>query len=90
MLEAAQTDVRWITPSAGSLRVGKHPVDAMLDIALADGLTTEFFAAPANASLAHLKDIIGQVWVLVSVSDGGAHTRLLTARCFPADALITR
>lgn len=67
--------------------LGKHPVDAMLDIAVADGLRTEFFAAPPNVSNVHLKEIVDNPWVLFGVSDGGAHTKFLTAGRYPTETL---
>ena len=67
--------------------LGKHPVDAMLDIAVVDKLETEFFAAPPNVSKTHLKEIIDNPWVLFGVSDGGAHTKFLTAGRYPTEAL---
>lgn len=66
---------------------GKHPVDAMLDIAVTDGLKTEFFAAPPNVSMVHLQEIIDNPWVLFGVSDGGAHTKFLTAGRYPTETL---
>jgi N-acyl-D-amino-acid deacylase len=66
----------------------KHPVDAMLDIAVADGLKTDFFAAPPNVSLDHLKEIVSDPYILLGVSDGGVHTKFLTAGRFPTEALI--
>ena len=67
---------------------GKHPVDAMLDIVVADDLKTEFFSMPPNQSLDHLREIIDNPYVLFGVSDGGAHTKFLTAGRFPTEALI--
>ena len=66
---------------------GKHPVDAMLDIAVADGLATEFFAAPPNVSVDHLREIVADPYVLFGVSDGGAHTKFLTAGRYPTETL---
>jgi len=66
---------------------GKHRVDAMLDIAVADELKTEFFAAPPNVSLEHLAEIVANPWVLFGVSDGGAHTRFLTAGRYPTETV---
>jgi len=65
---------RWLDHTVGQVAeaLGKHPVDAMLDIAVADGLATEFFAAPPNVSLQHLKEIVSDPYVLLAVSDGGA------------------
>ncbi len=66
---------------------GKHPVDAMLDIAVADGLATEFFAAPPNVSVDNLREIVADPYVLFGVSDGGAHTKFLTAGRYPTETL---
>ena len=84
----AETE-RWKDHTIGQVAetLGKHPVDAMLDIAVADGLRTEFFAAPPNVSLANLKDIIDDPYVLFGVSDGGAHTKFFTAGRYPTETL---
>lgn len=80
---------RWRDHTIGQIAesLGKHVVDAMLDIAVADGLATEFFAAPPNVKLEHLKEIIADPFVLLGVSDGGAHTRFLTAGRYPTETL---
>ncbi|MBN9561327.1 MAG: amidohydrolase family protein [Alphaproteobacteria bacterium] len=84
----AETE-RWKDHTIGQVAeaLGKHPVDAMLDIAVADGLRTEFFAAPPNVSLENLKDIIDDPYVLFGVSDGGAHTKFFTAGRYPTETL---
>jgi N-acyl-D-amino-acid deacylase len=68
-------------------KMGKDPVDAMLDIAVADGLRTLFYANPPNVSLVHLKEIVDNPYVLFGISDGGAHTKFLTAGRFPTETL---
>ncbi|MFL5289859.1 MAG: amidohydrolase family protein [Rhodopila sp.] len=80
---------RWLDHTVGQVAeaLGKHPVDAMLDIAVADGLRTEFFAAPPNVSMVHLKEIVDDPYVLFGVSDGGAHTKFLTAGRYPTETL---
>jgi len=67
--------------------LGKHPVDAMLDIAVADKLKTEFFAKPPNVRLDYLREVIDNPYVLLGVSDGGAHTKFLTAGRYPTETL---
>ncbi|MBM3490748.1 MAG: amidohydrolase family protein [Alphaproteobacteria bacterium] len=67
---------------------GKHIVDAMLDIAVADGLRTEFFAAPPNVRTDYLAEVVANPWVLFGVSDGGAHTKFLTAGRYPTETLV--
>ena len=66
---------------------GKHPVDAMLDIAVADGLRTLFFAAPPQGASDLLKEIVQYPHMLLGVSDGGAHTKFLTAGRYPTETL---
>jgi N-acyl-D-aspartate/D-glutamate deacylase len=68
-------------------RRGVHPVDALLDIAVSDGLRTQFFSLPANASLQGFTDLMSDPWIIPGVSDGGAHTRFLTAGRYPTDAI---
>jgi len=68
-------------------RRGVHPVDALLDIAVADGLRTQFYSLPANAGLEGFSDLMTDPWVIPGVSDGGAHTRFLTAGRYPTDAI---
>lgn len=68
-------------------KMGKHPVDVMLDIAVEEGLETEFFAAPPNGKIEHLKEIVDDPYVLFGVSDGGAHTKFLTAGRYPTETI---
>ena len=68
---------------------GKHPVDAMLDVAVADGLRTTFYGAPNGVANTGLAEILANEFAIPGVSDGGAHTRFLTAGRFPTE-LITR
>ena len=66
---------------------GKHPVDAMLDIAVADRLATLFFTAPPQGDSGLLKEIVQYPHMLFGVSDGGAHTKFLTAGRYPTETL---
>jgi len=81
---------QWLDHTIGLVaeKTGKHPVDAMLDIAVQDELKTEFFTMPPNQSLENLQEIIDNPYVLYGVSDGGAHTKFLTAGRYPTEALI--
>jgi N-acyl-D-amino-acid deacylase len=69
-------------------KLGKHPVDAMLDIAVHDKLKTEFFAAGTNTWPGYMKEIVDNPYVLFGVSDGGAHTKFLTAGRYPTETII--
>jgi N-acyl-D-aspartate/D-glutamate deacylase len=81
---------RWLDHTIGLVaeKTGKHPADALIDIVVADSLKTEFFSMPSNQSLAYLKEIVDNPYVLFGVSDGGAHTKFLTAGRYPTETLI--
>ena len=66
---------------------GKHPVDAMLDIAVADRLRTLFYASPPQGTSDLLREIVQYPHMLFGVSDGGAHTKFLTAGRYPTETL---
>ena len=66
---------------------GKHPVDVMLDIAVADRLRTTFYAEPLYTNGALLKEILDYPWTIPGVSDGGAHTKFLTAGTYPTELI---
>ncbi len=68
---------------------GKHPVDALLDLALDEGLQTEFSHSltPGSEDEEALEGLIQErithPYGHISVSDGGAHTRFLTQSQWP-------
>lgn len=80
---------QWLdhTLSLAAEKMGKHPVDVMLDMAVEENLETEFFAAPPNGRIDYLKEIVDDPYVLFGVSDGGAHTKFLTAGRYPTETL---
>jgi N-acyl-D-aspartate/D-glutamate deacylase len=69
-------------------QLGKDPVDVLLDIAIADGLRATFFSLPSNAGLDGFRDLMLDPWIIPGVSDGGAHTRFLTAGRYPTETII--
>ena len=66
-------------------RMGKHPVDAMLDIAVADGLAAEFYSAPVNTGFQSFKEIARSEVTIPGVSDGGAHTKFFMGGVYPTE-----
>ena len=64
---------------------GKHPLDAFLDVALAENLQTEFVhpAEMTEQNEGTREGWINHPYSHVSVSDGGAHTRYLTLSNWP-------
>ncbi len=81
---------QWLdyTLSHAGQKTGKHPVDFMLDLAVEEDLKTEFFAAPPNGKIEHLREIVEDPYVLFGVSDGGAHTKFLTAGRYPTETIV--
>jgi N-acyl-D-amino-acid deacylase len=72
---------------AGKL-MDKHPVDAMLDIAVADGLATEFYSAPVNTDIEGFQEVVGSELTIPGVSDGGAHTKFFMGGVYPTEFLM--
>jgi N-acyl-D-amino-acid deacylase len=67
----------------------KHAVDAMLDIACADGLNAEFYTPPINVRLDHMAEMITHdALPIFGVSDGGAHTKFFTGGRYATEALV--
>lgn len=84
-----EANKKWLdhTLALAGQKMGKHPVDVMLDMAVEEGLKTEFFAAPPNGKIEHLREIVDDPYVLFGVSDGGAHTKFLTAGRYPTETI---
>lgn len=80
---------QWLDHTVGLVaeKTGKHVVDAMLDIVVADNLETEFFSMPPNTRLDFLQEIVDNPYIFFGVSDGGAHTKFLTAGRYPTETL---
>ncbi len=68
-------------------RTGKHPVDAMLDVAVADDLRTEFYAPGPNQNMELMKEMLDYPYLIPGVSDGGAHTKFFTGGQYPTEML---
>ena len=61
---------------------GKHPVDVMLDLAVADDLRTEFYAPGPNQNMDYMKEMLDYPW-LIPASPTAARTPSFS----PADAI---
>jgi len=85
----SEKNKKWLdhTLALAGEKMGKHPVDVMLDMAVEEDLKTEFFAASPNGRIDYLKEIVDDPYVLFGVSDGGAHTKFLTAGRYPTETL---
>jgi N-acyl-D-aspartate/D-glutamate deacylase len=58
-------------------RGGQHPVDAWLDLVVADGLDVEFLAGLLNTDERVVGDLIVHPLTLITLSDAGAHLSLM-------------
>ena len=63
--------------------VGKHPLDAFLDLAIDEELETEFSHVFQTQNREAVEKSIINPYCHVSVSDGGAHTRYMTNSTWP-------
>src|SRR5215469_11424509 len=77
-----------LTLRKAAAQAGKHPVDVMLDIAVSEDLKTEFFAPAINQNAELMKELIDYPYLAFGVSDGGAHTKFLTAGRWPTEGII--
>jgi N-acyl-D-aspartate/D-glutamate deacylase len=77
-----------LTLAAAGEKLGKHYVDAMLDLAVSERLRTEFFAPAHNTRLDLQTEVAKYPYAIPGVSDGGAHTKFLTAGVYPTEYLI--
>ena len=66
---------------------GKHVIDAMLDLAVADNLQALFVTAPRPNDMAAMKEMANSAFALPGVSDGGAHTKFITLGRYPTEFL---
>ena len=70
-------------------RQQQHPIDVMLDLALADNLKTTFLTPPRSTDMSEMKEVATSPFALPGISDGGAHTKFLTGGAYPTEFLAT-
>ncbi len=68
-------------------REGKHPLDAMLDIAVMGDLKVGFATKMIETPPESMKEIANSPVALPGVSDGGAHTKFVTTARYPTEML---
>jgi len=85
---AATEPFRDLTLGEVAAREGKHVIDALLDLSVADELRTVFFVRGRNtAPPEYLREVARYPWALPGVSDGGAHTKFFTGGTYPTEFL---
>lgn len=68
-------------------RLGRHPIDAMLDLSVAENLRTEWISPPINDDPDKTRALFDSPFTVPGTSDGGAHVKFLTAGTYPTDFL---
>ena len=66
---------------------GVTPLDVLLDLSLADGLTTRFWSVLANNNPEGIGYLLPRDDVLLGLADSGAHVSQLCDACFATDLL---
>jgi N-acyl-D-aspartate/D-glutamate deacylase len=66
---------------------GVHPVDLVLDLALASALETRFRLAVLNTDEATVAELLTHPSTMIGLSDAGAHASQLCDACAPTDLL---
>ena len=66
---------------------GKHVIDAMLDLSVADDLRTEWAGPVGNANIEGYRELMSSPYTLPGVSDGGAHVKFITPAIYPTEVL---
>ncbi len=65
----------------------KHVIDALLDIAVADDLRTQFRGNLVHGNPQHTAEVLNSPYCIPGLSDGGAHVKFGTLGNFPTDTL---
>ena len=69
-------------------REGKHVIEALLDLVVADDLGTEFIAAAQGRDVAqYTAEVLDSPHIVAGISDGGAHVKFRTAGNYSTDIL---
>jgi N-acyl-D-aspartate/D-glutamate deacylase len=73
VVESRRRELEGRTVAAIAVEAGKDPLDAMLDLALAENLNTVFSALLLNSDEKAVARLLADPHALVSLSDAGAH-----------------
>jgi len=89
IVEVAQSDEnqRFVGRSLAEIAEaeGKHVVDAICDIAVADKLDTIFQVSQFDMTLEGIKHLIDNPYIIPGLSDGGAHVKYLAAGSYATE-----
>jgi N-acyl-D-aspartate/D-glutamate deacylase len=79
----------YVGQSVGAIaeRLGKDPIDTMLDLSLEGGLRVEFVGQSRGQNAEYTAEMITSPFCVPGVSDGGAHTKFFTGGSYTTDFL---
>ena len=89
ILEVKRADMKHLenlTLREAGEKEGKHPVDAMLDLAVADDMATTFYSPAVGEKNEFLKELVNDS-TLLGVSDGGAHTKFFCGGRYSTESI---
>ena len=89
ILEVKREDMKHLenlTLREAGEKEGKHPVDAMLDLAVADDMATTFYSPSVGEKNEFLKELVNDS-TLLGVSDGGAHTKFFCGGRYSTESI---
>ena len=89
ILEVKREDMKHLenlTLREAGEKEGKHPVDAMLDLAVADDMATTFYSPAVGEKNEYLKELVNDS-TLLGVSDGGAHTKFFCGGRYSTESI---
>jgi N-acyl-D-amino-acid deacylase len=69
-------------------KLGKHPIDAFLDMAVEEDLKTEFQSPDIPADTESVRQLVRAPYAVPGLSDGGAHTKFVTSSTYGTEYLI--
>jgi N-acyl-D-amino-acid deacylase len=67
--------------------LGKHPIDAFLDLVIDEDMKTTFESPAKDINYPALQEVARSSVALPGVSDGGAHTKFITLGAYPTEFL---
>jgi N-acyl-D-aspartate/D-glutamate deacylase len=67
--------------------LGKHVVDAFLDLAVEENLETQFETKPRKYNVQAMTEVLRAATSIPGTSDGGAHTKFITLGKYPTQVI---
>lgn len=69
-------------------KIGKHPIDAFLDLVIEEDLQTEFQTPDVPPDTESVRQLVLAPYAVPGLSDGGAHTKFVTSSTYGTEYII--